>query len=212
LITNITDIFTGGNDGDLGRQILEYLNERPTRYKRNSNYVTTDITRAGDANRFYFIGSRIFYTEVEQGTSGTSGTSGSNVNKKTNKKKKVKKYTGTYRIDIAMVSEEGSGLHKDPYQIFVSRVERDRLTTRRGGQVGTLRDYAPTGYRQNRYGSASGNIKTSEKEGTHKLELSKRLAKSIYERAEQIWSQTNRNVKTTARGGQPRNRGWGNFF
>lgn len=191
----LTDIFTGGNDGDLGKQILEYLKNYTTNYKTSSKYDKKDITRAGDSNRFHFFSNKIFFKEVER------------KNAKTGKKEKKKISTGEYRIDIAMVSGEKSGLHKDPYQVFISKVEKDKLDISRGGDVGVLKDYKPKGWRS-KSGKPSGNISTSKEEGMHKLELSKSLAKDIYEKAEEIWSKTNRNVKSTARGGQTRKWKW----
>jgi hypothetical protein len=166
-----SDMFIDTSDSDLGKQILDYL----------ENYVS-DITRAGDSNRFYFFSDKIFF-------------------------KKTKVSTGEYRIDIAMVSEEKSGLHKDPYQIFISKVEKDELSIARGGDVGVLKDYKPTGWRS-RSKKPAGNIKTSKSEGMQKLDLNNNLAKKIYDKAEDIWSKTNRNVKSTARGGKSRSSGW----
>jgi hypothetical protein len=197
-LTNI--LSGGGDDGDLGNQILEYLENYNRTYKSNSRYRPTDITRgstgSGDeSNRFHFISDNIFFKEVEV------------TNRQTKKKEKKKKSTGKYRIDVAMVSDEKSGLHKDPYQVFISKVENNNLNMSRGGDVGILKDYDPQGWR-GRSGRPSGNIKTSKSEGMHKLSISKTLAKKIYKEAEEIWFQTNRNVKSTARGGRARRWRW----
>lgn len=147
-----TDMFKDTNDSDLGKQILEYLNNYTKKYKTSSKYDKKDITRAGDANRFYFFSKDIFFKEVEK------------IDPNTKKKVKKKVSTGEYRIDIAMVSEEKSGLHKDPYQVFISKVEKDKINIARGGDVGVLKNYNPKGWRS-KGGKPSGNIQTSKREG-----------------------------------------------
>jgi len=189
----INDIF-GGNDNDIGKQILEYLEHYITKYKSSSKYDKKDITKAGDSNRFHFFSDKIFFKEVEK-------------KDKNGEVVKTKVSTGEYRIDIAMVSDEETGLHKDPYQIFISKVEKDELSIARGGDVGVLKDYKPRGWRS-KSKKTSGNIKTSKSEGMHKLDLDKNLAKKIYDKAEDIWSKTNRNVISTSRGGKHRKTKW----
>ena len=91
--------------------------------------------------------------------------------------------------------------------IYNQQVEKDELSIARGGDVGVLKDYKPTGWRS-RSKKPAGNIKTSKSEGMQKLDLNNNLAKKIYDKAEDIWSKTNRNVKSTARGGKSRSSGW----
>jgi hypothetical protein len=189
-----SDLLIDTSDSDLGKQILDYLENYVSKYKTSSKYDKKDITRAGDSNRFYFFSNKIFFKEVEK-------------KDKNGKVVKTKVSTGEYRIDIAMVSEEKSGLHKDPYQIFISKVEKDKLSIARGGDVGVLKNYKPMGWRS-KSKKPAGNIKTSKSEGMQKLDLNNNLAKKIYDKAEDIWSKTNRNVKSTARGGKSRSSGW----
>jgi hypothetical protein len=181
------------NDSDLGKQILSYLKEYPTKYKTNANYKKKDITRAGDSNKFFFFSNKIFFKDVEKKDPNT------------NKKVKSKKSTGEYRIDISMVSDPKSGLHKDPYQIFISKV-KDSTPRRRFKR--SLRDdlfgnYRPDPDRVGRGRDVIDNdsFSTSKEEGMKKLNIDKGLAKNIYDQAEKVWSLTNRNVKDTARGG-----------
>jgi hypothetical protein len=182
------------SDSDLGKQILAYLEEYPTKYKTDADYKKKDITRAGDSNKFFFFSNKIFFKDIEK------------KDPKTGKKVKSKQSTGEYRIDISMVSDPKSGLHKDPYQIFISKVESSALDKKRFKN--SLRDdlfgdYRPDADRVGGGKDVIDNISfsTSEKEGMKKLNIDKNLAKKIYEEVEKVWSLTNRNVKDTARGG-----------
>ncbi len=182
------------NDSDLGKQILVYLKEYPTNYKTNTDYKKKDITRAGNSNRFFFFSNRIFFKDVEK------------KDPKTGKKIKSKQSTGEYRIDISMVSDPKSDLHKDPYQIFISKVESSSANKKRFKK--SLRDDLFGDYRpdSDRVGGGKDVIdntsfSTSEKEGMRRLNIDKNLAKKIYDEVEKVWSLTNRNVKDTARGG-----------
>jgi len=172
------------SDSDLGKQILAYLKEYPTNYKTDAYYKKKDITRAGDSNKFFFFSNKIFFKDFES-----------------------KQSTGEYRIDISMVSDPKSGLHKDPYQIFISKVESSASPSKRIFKK-SLRDdlfgdYRPDPDRVGGGRDVIDNISfsTSEKEGMKKLNIDKNLSKKIYEEVEKVWSLTNRNVKDTARGG-----------
>jgi hypothetical protein len=182
------------NDSDLAKQILSYLKEYPTKYKTDADYKKKDITRAGNSNKFFFFSNKIFFKDVEK------------KDPKSGKKVKSKQSTGEYRIDISMVSDPKSGLHKDPYQIFISKIESSTPNKRRFKR--SLRDDLFGDYRPDpdRVGGGKDVIdnisfSTSEKEGMKKLNIDKSLAKKIYDEVEKVWSLTNRNVKDTARGG-----------
>lgn len=183
-----------GNDEDLAEQILDYLDKLPTNYKPVSKDFDKDKIYCPMPGNFVFFG-KIFPKDGQT----------------------------DYRIDVLNISDLKIELHKQPFKVIISKLNRKLtgIVDDDGEQYVPFGDYKG-GIGRNDPGknpfknpgqSLLMTANPNAEEEMVELDCSLQVARRIYKKCEEVFEKTNANTKGSARGNvnttKPQSRGSG---